>query len=181
MPGSSAQPITVTDDHRAILEQIIRRQTAPQRLVRRAHIILLAADGQENQTIATTLRVNREMVSVWRGRWFAAADRLAATMDAGLPERELLALIEDILADAPRPGTPPTFTAEHIVQIVALACTPPANSERPITHWTPRELADEAIGRGIVPTISPQSVERFLKSGRSPAAPEPLLAAYQRS
>jgi hypothetical protein len=30
-----------------------------------------------------------------------------------------------VLADAPRSGTPPTFTAEQIVQIVNLACTAP--------------------------------------------------------
>jgi putative transposase len=171
----------VTAAQRAILEQMTRRQTAPQRLVRRAHVILLAAEGQANQTIAATLRVHRDMVSLWRGRWAAAADRLAAATAATLPEREMHALIQDILADAPRPGTPATFTAEHIVQIVALACTDPAESGRPVTHWTPRDLADEAIGRGIVPTISPQSVERFFKSGRSQATPEPLLAAYQRS
>lgn len=49
MPGSQAQPITVTKAQRTILTQMIRRQTAPQRLVRRAHIILLAAAGQENR------------------------------------------------------------------------------------------------------------------------------------
>jgi len=179
MPGSQAQPITVTEMQRAILEQMTRRQTAPQRLVRRAHVILLAAEGQENQTIAVTLRVHREMVSVWRGRWAAAADRLAAATDAAVPEHEVRALIQEILADAPRPGTPATFAAEQIVQIVALACTDPAESGRPITHWTPRDLADEAIKREIVATISPQSVERFLKAGRSQTAPEPVLADHK--
>jgi putative transposase len=171
----------VTEAQRAILEQIVRRQTSPQHQVRRARIVLLAAAGEPNQCIAARLDIHREMVSVWRGRWAAAADRLTAATEAAIPEHELRALIQDILADAPRPGTPATFTAEQIVQIVALACTAPAESGRPVTHWTPRELADEAIERGIVATISPQSVERFLKSGRSQAAPEPVLAAHQRS
>lgn len=181
MAGRHPQAIIVTDTQRAILEQMVRRQTNPQHQVRRARIVLLAAAGETNQRIAARLDVHREMVSVWRGRWAAAADRLAAATEAAVPEHELRALIQDILADAPRPGTPATFTAEQIVQIIALACTDPAVSERPITHWTPRDLADEAIGRGIVTTISPQSVERFLKSGRSQAAPEPVLVDHQRS
>jgi putative transposase len=118
------------------------------------------------------------MVSVWRGRWAAAQTRLAAAEQSS---DDLAVVIADVLADAPRPGTPPTFSAEQVVQIVALACTDPAETGRPITQWTPRELADEAIGRGIVTTISPQSVERFLKAGRSQTASEPVLAEQQRS
>jgi putative transposase len=75
-----------------------------------------------------------------------------------------------VLADAPRPGAPDTFTAEQIVQIINLACTPPADSERPVDAWTPRELAEEAIKRQIVPTISPRSVGRFLKASQPSTA-----------
>jgi hypothetical protein len=35
-------------------------------------------------------------------------------------------------------------------------------SARPISHWTPRELADEAIQRQILTRISPRHVGRFL-------------------
>jgi putative transposase len=93
-------------------------------------------------------------------------------------ERALRSHIADVLADAPRPGAPPTFTAEQIIHIIALACTPPAESERPIDAWTPRELADEAEKRQIVSSISARSVGRFLKTGRSQAAPQPLLAEH---
>jgi putative transposase len=176
MAGRHPQAIAITDAQRTILEQIVRRQTSPQHQVRRARIVLLAAAGETNQRIAARLEVHREMVSVWRGRWASAQARLTAAEQTG---DDLAAIIADVLADAPRPGTPPTFSAEQVVQIVALACTDPAASGRPITQWTPRELADEAIGRGIVSTISPQSVERFLKSGRSQTPPEPLLAEHE--
>ena len=76
----------------------------------------------------------------------------------------------------PRPGAPTTFSAEQWCQIIALACEPPEASERPISHWTPRELADEARKRGIVATISERHVGRFLKSGRAQTAQESLLA-----
>jgi putative transposase len=81
-----------------------------------------------------------------------------------------------VLGDLPRAGCGGTFTAEQIARILAVACEPPENSGRPVTHWTSRELADEAIERGIVPTISARHGGRFLKGGRSQAAPEPVLA-----
>jgi putative transposase len=59
---------------------------------------------------------------------------------------------------------------------MAIACEPPERSGRPISHWTPREIAAEAIKRDIVDTISERHVGRFLKSGRPQTAPQPLLA-----
>ena len=67
-----------------------------------------------------------------------------------------------MLADAPRPGTRPTFTSAQVVQILAVACEPPSLSGRPITHWTHRELRDEVVKRGIVPTISKSHVGHLL-------------------
>ena len=84
--------------------------------------------------------------------------------------------IADVLADRPRAGCGGTFTAEQITQILAVACEPPERSGRPVSHWTPRELADEVIQRGIVPSISVRHVGRFLKDGGTSAAQEPLLA-----
>jgi len=87
-------------------------------------------------------------------------------------ERELRQAIEQTLSDRPRSGAPPTFTAEQICQIVAMACEAPSHeSGRPLTHWSTTELADEAIKRGIVEDISARSVGRFLKGGRSEASP----------
>jgi len=80
-------------------------------------------------------------------------------------------LVASVLADAPRSGTPGSFSAEQIVQIINLACTPPPEVGRPIDAWTPRELADEAVKQGIVASISARSVGRFLKRGRTQATP----------
>jgi putative transposase len=57
-----------------------------------------------------------------------------------------------------------TFSAEQWCQIIALACEPPEASARPISHWTPRELADEARKRGIVATISARHVGRLVQT-----------------
>jgi putative transposase len=59
---------------------------------------------------------------------------------------------------------------------MALACEPPAASGRPVSHWTAREIADEAVQREIVPSISAASVGRFLKRGENQAPSKPLLA-----
>jgi putative transposase len=67
------------------------------------------------------------------------------------------------LQDLPRCGAPGRFTPEQLCQIVALACEKPEQYGRPITHWTNRELADEAIKQGIVESISVGYVGQLLK------------------
>ena len=47
--------------------------------------------------------------------------------------------------------------------VIAMTCEKPSESERPISHWSQREIADEAIRRGLVSNISQRSVGRFLK------------------
>ena len=73
----------------------------------------------------------------------------------------------DRLTDAPRPGTPGRITDAQVAQIVALACEPPANADRPISQWTSREIADEIKQRGIVDQISGRHAARLLKRGIS--------------
>jgi putative transposase len=129
-----------------------------------------------NLPLARELACSLKTVIKWRARWAAAEAQLAAV--EGAPA-DLKRVIARVLADAPRPGAPDTFTAEQIVQIINLACTPPADAGRPIDAWTPRELADEAVKRQIVASISPSSVGRFLKAGQSAATSQPLLADRQ--
>src|SRR5262245_2695835 len=76
-------------------------------------------------------------------------------------------------------GSAGIAAAEQIVQIVAVACEDPADSGRPVSHWTPREVAEEVRKRGIVETISPRSVGRFLKSGGFAAPSGRVLAQRQ--
>jgi hypothetical protein len=96
--------------------------------------------------------------------------------EEGINDKELAELIEQVLADEPRPGAPSAFEPEQIAQIIAVACEDPPESGRPVTHWTPQELADEVIKRGIVTSIPPRSVGRFLKWGGLRTPSEPLLA-----
>jgi transposase len=146
----------------ALLEKISRQQTAAQHLVKRARIILNAAKGLNNTQIADLLNIDLNTVRTWRGRWLAAEERLLNGVKENLSDQELLALIEETLADGPRSGTPDTFEPEQLVQIIAVACEDPRLSGREISHWTRRELADEVVKREIVVTISPRHVGRLL-------------------
>ncbi len=176
MSGPLAAPIGVTAAQRAVLAALLRRATCPQALALRVKIVLEAGAGGRNEPLARRLGCTPKTIRKWRARWAAAAARLLAVDDdPGAPARAIAAA----LADAPRPGAPGTFTAEQIVQIINLACRPPEQVGRPIAAWTPRELADEAVKQGLVATISPRTVGRFLNGGRSPAPSQPVLAQRQ--
>src|SRR5207249_7744336 len=99
--------------------------------VRRARIILTAATTVNNDQVARELDLDRSTVRTWRGRWLAARDHLQLSETTDPTDQALTACIQGVLADAPRPGAPDTFTAEHVVQLVALACSQPQAAQRP--------------------------------------------------
>jgi transposase len=173
MTGPAPQAITVPPPQLAVLERLLRQQSCPQALVRRTKIVLAAAQGQRNEPIARHLHCSPTTVRLWRRRWAAAHDLLAASQ---AEQQHLAPAIATVLADAPRSGAPDTFSAEQIIHILNLACTPPPASDRPVNAWTARELADKAVKQKIVSAISPRSVGRFLKSERAATASLSLLA-----
>jgi putative transposase len=160
MPGPKPPETPLSEPEREELETLIRARKTGQQIVFRARIILSLAEGRTTADVAALLETTRVTVRLWRQHWI---DRRAAS-------------VVERLRDDPRSGAPQTFTAEQWCQLMALACEPPENSGRPISHWTPRELAEEAIKRKIVRSISTRHVSRFLTSGRVEAASESLLA-----
>ena len=162
--STKAEPIKIelSAEEKVALEQIVRRGKSEHRIVGRAKIILKLAAGENNSQIARQLEIDRGKVLLWRGRWLTEWERLKAQVCEAKP---LLRMVKEVLSDKPREGAPATFSAEQIVQIIAISCEKPEDSERPISHWSARELADEALKRQIVEQISPRSVGRFLKSG----------------
>lgn len=165
MAGPQPPEVALSVAERTELERVVRAHTTGQTLVLRARIVLAAADGLNNAQIERALGCDVETASIWRRRWLSF--RAVPLEEVGVAER---------LADAPRPGAPARIGPEHVCQIIALACEQPAGSDRPISHWSQRELADEIMRRGIVAHISPRHAGRLLKRG-GPAAPShPLLA-----
>ena len=165
MPSPKPQTIHLDPDCQQELEMLVRRHTTAHQIVLRARIILLAHHGHNNQQIARQLTLSDQMVRQWRKRWRDFQDLPLAQMS-----------VMERLGDAPRPGAPAKISAQAYCQIMALACQEPKEVGRPISHWTERELADEAIRQNIVPTISVRQMGRFLKRSRSQAPSEPLLA-----
>jgi putative transposase len=170
--------LAISERQQEVLQSMVWSRSCPQGLAHRAEIILLAFSGLRNEAIAERLGCERHGVGTWRRRWRKAFPRLVVIECTEKPPA-LREAIGQVLGDLPRAGCGGKFTAEQIASILAVACEPPENSDRPVTHWTSRELTDEVLKRGIVPSISVRQVGRFLKGGRTPAAQKPLLAEYR--
>ena len=160
MSGKAAK-IMLTEKQHSILQQIVGSRTTPQRLVQRARLMLLAFGGMCNGAISGIIGLRRKRIGLWRRRWQQSYDALVA-IECREPQAALRRAIEDVLADAPRSGSPGKFTAEQVTQVLAVACELAEKSGRPINEWTGRELADELIKRKIVPSISASQVNRYL-------------------
>jgi transposase len=180
MEGPPARVLILTELQRRVLQSIVRRTRCPQAVGLRGRVVLSAGDGLGNSAIARRLGCSRELARRWRDRFLAAQQRWAADggdWDESIWTQKIL----DELEDRPRSGAPPTFTAEQLCRIVALACElKPTECGRPVTHWTSRELADEAVHRQIVVSISPRHVGRLLKYGGPQAASGASVAQQPR-
>ena len=118
MANHPAPPLSVNESDLEILRALVRARTTEQRLVQRASIVLRAAEGMANRTIAAEIGVAPMTVLLWRERYARAG--LAG------------------LADAARPGRPPTYGRDERDQVIALTLEPPSDGT---THWSARRLA----------------------------------------
>ena len=119
MANHPAPPLSVSESDLEILRALVRARTTEQRLVQRARIVLHAAQGTPNRTIAAEVRVAPMTVLLWRTKY--ARDGLAG------------------LADEPRPGRPPTYSREDRDRVIALTLEPPSDGT---THWSARRLGE---------------------------------------
>jgi len=148
MPGLLPQPLHLEGSEREELQRLVNQHKTPQQIALRARIILRSEAGLNHHQIARELNISHDMARHWRERWLDTAQ-------SGLSVLERL-------QDAERPGAPAKFTPEQLTHVFAIACEDPAESGRPISHWTGRELADEMVKRGIVESISGRHVRRLL-------------------
>lgn len=169
MPGPQPCAVELTERQQRTLEKIASRESGEQRVARRSRVILeIAGGGGNNTQVARRRGVHVEQVRAWRRRWLEASPRLRAAEEEDVSEREFVQLVEAILSDLPRPGGPAKFVPEQVVRVCAIACErldDGDESSRPISHWTPREVRDEAMARGIVDDVSVRTVGRWLKGG----------------
>ena len=118
-----APKITVTDEERKTLERWARGRSAPVRLMQRAKIVLMAAEGHDNKDIAAALGASRQLVGRWRNRHAAKG---IAGIEKDAPGRGRKATVRDSLAT-------------KIIEMTTQAKPPNA------THWSTRTLA-KALG-----------------------------------
>ncbi len=129
MPRPTAELI-LTDDERRTLTTWASRPKSTQRLAQRARIVLACAEGLDNKSVASRLRVCSATVGTWRRRFV---------------ERRL-----EGLSDEPRPGAPRKITDADVERVVTatLESKPKAR-----THWSTRGMAEasgmsqSAVGR----------------------------------
>ena len=127
-----APPLSITDGQREVLETLLRSHTAPVRQVRRAEVLLLAADGVSNVEIAERCEVSRPTVLAWRRQF----------------ETEGLVRFGEV---AKGRGARPSIPEETIAEVVRLTTQ---STPEGATHWSVRAMA-ERVG------ISPASVQRI--------------------
>lgn len=155
--------VNLTPYEEAELQQLLRKHSTAQNIVRRARIILLANGNKlSNKEIAKQVNMNKCDVTRWTKRW------MEKTTDT----------VEQRLCDAPRSGAPDRITAEQWCQIIAIACEPPEEHGIPITHWTHKELAQEVVKQNIVASISCSHLGTILKK-RLTTPSKPLLVKFK--
>ena len=116
-----APDVIIKQEERQTLERWSRGRSTPARLVLRASIVLLAAQGMANNLIAEKLGTDRLLVGKWRKRF----------VEKGLAGIE---------KDAPRGGRPPVTRQAMTARIIEWTTQKkPANA----THWSCRTLARE--------------------------------------
>ena len=103
MRGPKAVALQLSPVQRDLLQRLQRQQTADQRLVRRASILLALADNPCVAAVAGQLGLTRLTVRHWRDRWLEARDDLQRA-EKDQDRHRLRTLLEQVLDDVPRPG-----------------------------------------------------------------------------
>lgn len=117
----SADPIVLTDQERIELERRVGSPTSPQRDVKRAQVVLLAADAIPSRQISQTIGMHESHVANWRHRFLA--ERLV-----GLGERK-------------HTGRPRRLGHDERLAMAA-AATSEKSADDPVSMWTLDELVE---------------------------------------
>lgn len=168
MRGFKAASINLPEKITDILKNFSSSYTLSSCIVLRSKLLLMVSEGESSTRIAQVLGISRNTVNLWRKRFCESAALLSQMENAC--ERsddggQLPKFLEAFLSDKPRPGKPARFTPEEIMLINELACKDPKDFGWELSHWNLTSLAVEAVRQGIVPSISPGSIQRFLKFG----------------
>jgi transposase len=129
--------ITLGDEEREQLDQLLHGGTHATRKVTRARILLKAAEGWEDGAIAAALSVGRATVERLRQRF----------VEEGL----------GALAERPRPGTQPKREEKAEARLIAAAWSGAPEGRK---RWTLHLLAERVVARGLAASYAYESVRR---------------------
>jgi len=131
--AAHAKRIEIVAEDRPVLEKWAGARATERRLVDRARIVLMAAEGRPASEIAERVGCSIPTVKTWRTRY----------------ERDRL----DGLRDLPKPGRPLTYDQAVRARLIALACTHPPDTPEGVRRerWTHRELAEQ-VGMSVTQT-----------------------------
>ena len=144
--------ITLTDDERQHLKDLVARRSAKAEPVKRA-LILLAADEADGGPSLTDAEI-------------AARYHVSTRTAERLRERAVEHGLDIALVGLKRGPRAPRRTFDGTVEarLVALRCSDPPDGR---TGWTLRLLADRLVALDVVPSISHESVRQILNQTRS--------------
>lgn len=145
MPRPKKYPAQLDEEQRSYLQDLLRKGQARARMLTRARILLLSAEGKPDDFIADALKVSPQTIRNIRRRFAEEG------LEAALTER-------------PRPGGRPKLNGKQEAFLVALACSDPPEGRE---HWTMQLLADKLVELGMVDSISDETVRRVLKKTKS--------------
>ena len=137
--------ISLSADEQARLDALLSKGKVGARVLKRAHIVRVAAAGKSDAAIIEGLGVGA--VTIWRTR--------ARFAEGGLARA---------LYEKPRPGAVRVLDDSGEATLIALACSDTPHGEE---RWTLSMLADGLVELGVVEAISADTVARVLKKTHS--------------
>jgi hypothetical protein len=158
----TALTINLDTSEQTLLQTILRRRSIPEFQKERVQIVLAASTGLQNKDIARQYQLEENRVGVWRKRWGTAHQQWQAS-DENLRPTMNEVLVLSWFADKPGRGRKDDFTPEQKFNIAKLCQEPTEQHGFPVTHWSAERIAQAAVQRGIVATISARTVLRILK------------------
>jgi putative transposase len=168
MPRQRAPVVQLSELQRQLLGEEVNRHQISEQLRVRLCIILDAAQGVSNRSLARSYAPgNIPLIRKWRNRWVvqqAKLDELESQLagQRGMKKRLLEAMLE-VVSDASGRGVKSPFTPAQAEQIVALACTKPSDYGLADAKWSQQLLAKMAVEQGIVSHISQSKICSILK------------------
>lgn len=136
--------VTLTDDERVFLREILHKGSVGARKLNRAHILLLSDEGEADGAIADVLHTSPSTVQRTRRRF----------VEEGF---------EEALTEHRRSGASVKLTGRQEAFLIALACSDPPTGRK---RWTMELLTDRLLELHCVESLSDETVRLRLKKTR---------------